>query len=130
MKRVTQIFLFSLIISLCVQCQKGTQTTPLSDSISYNYNPYLVTVTDIQNYIETRSGAERTKGDVDAIIEPVFYNGTLVFYLVNHKEGGWELFSSDYRAPRVIMKCETGKVNKDSLYFNETQRYYMENVSM
>ena len=77
-------------------------------------NPNTVSLDDVLSYISTYKGIVDTKSS-EVSICPIIDERDTVLYLVNYQDG-WELLSSDRRAPRVFAMSETGHI--DMSYFS------------
>lgn len=71
-------------------------------------NPYFVSAEDVLGLIERRLLDQEEKGNILEFetLEPLYYEGTVVFYLARFNSR-WELFASDKRLPYLLAYSDT-----------------------
>ena len=121
MKTTPLICVWTLIALFIVSCEKseldgilveGQTISHAKSSISDN----RVSLSDIQRIVERsnpqiKSGASSTN---QYVIRPYIRNQSdTLLYIINHKNGGWKIYSSDRRTPPVVAEGDSGSFSVD-----------------
>ena len=98
----------------------GTKADPTFDNV------YFVTEEDVVGYVEKQQKCSGSKGESRELrsIEPLYYEGLVVFYLVRY-DTGWELFTSDKRLPYILAYSNTEEFDYD--FFMDNHSSWAEN---
>lgn len=66
-------------------------------------------VRNIRDYVHySKLGGLSGRSADEYTLSPYVYKGDTIMYIVNYRSGGWELLSTDYRSPLVLVSSDTG----------------------
>lgn len=126
MPRICRLLLLHFCAMFVLSCSyPGTEAECL---FQYDRQNNRVTYGDISTYLKVYKNIDGLTKDSDFVnIEPVLNGPDTVMYIVNY-EDGWEVLSSDKRAPVVLMSCESGHATTDMLYSNPAQAEFVDGI--
>ena len=106
-KKLLSLFLIVCVSVSCTDTLEQMKKAPLQKNVAQtglvrNLNDYV-------SYFSAKKNA--TKSTNSYTMEPYVYKGDTIMYVVNYNDGGWELLSTDYRAPLVLVSSDTGAFN-------------------
>ena len=126
-----KIFLTFVVLLAAFACSKMS-INEKADSQLFDKDTddcsFRVTRDGLRQYLQVYKGYELTKALDKVTIEPFIFESDTVFYLINYDEG-WELLSADKRTPKVLMKCLSGSISIQDLYFNEAESDYLTSMA-
>lgn len=105
----------SLLLVLFICCSKGAfEPLPLNTSskpstISQENESNIVSRIDLLRRLD--DGCANLKGlfNADYSLSVYTTNADTLLYIVNYREGGWKIFSSDKRTPPILAEAEHGR---------------------
>ena len=104
------LFVFGLCL-ISVACTKEADVSSVSfDEDSSLSSCYSISIDDVYDYL---SDPVKTKSQ-DIRIDPVITDNDTTLFIVNY-DNGWEVLSSDRRAPRVFAKSDYGCLSESDL---------------
>lgn len=98
-----------------------------SQSIDATTNNTHVSMADIGRYLEVYKGIEETRSS-GITINPILFKQDTVMYLINY-EDGWDVLSSDKRAPMVLIYSDKGHMTVEGLYDNPGEEIFMNTMA-
>ena len=101
-KQLISLFCASLLFASCTS--ELEQIT--NESFKKEEKGIIRNIKDYIHNFGTNNNPSRNVNDYT--LSPYIYNGDTIMYIVNYKNGGWELMSTDYRAPLVLVSSDTG----------------------
>lgn len=127
MKKIIYFFLAAFVAVGCSYDLEMADTDRLECcdksevGISRNLRDYLNIV---------RKDSDQTKVAGGYTISPYIYKGDTIMYVVNYYSGGWELLSTDYRAPLVVVSSESGLFDiNNTKFLDSAVRDYISLIS-
>ena len=106
----SRLFVFGLFL-MSVACTKEVDVSSVPfDVDSTLSSSYSISINDVYDYL---SDPVKTRSQ-DIRIDPVITDNDTTLFIVNY-DNGWEILSSDRRAPRVFAKSEYGCFSESDL---------------
>lgn len=106
----SRLFVFGLFL-ISFACTKEVDVSSvLFDKDSTLSSSYSISINDVYDYL---SDPVKTKSQ-DIRIDPVITDNDTTLFIVNY-DNGWEVLSSDRRAPRVFAKSDRGSITEAEL---------------
>ena len=131
MKKISSLLLLLFCLIIC-QCSLSPRLRPLSpDTLSLktkaNTNSsFDVTEQDLNSYLKYLSVHEKYKSNNVKSVTPLFYNGSLVYYVIN-LTNGWRIISADKRGPIVLAKSDVGQYEEE--FYCDVVQSWFESIS-
>lgn len=121
MKKITSFLLACFLFLLFVSCSKDIM---IDDNSDVAHVPEMLK--HISNNIRiTKFHGKTTKSATGGYtIEPYVYKGDTIMYIANYKNGGWEVYSSDYRAPMVVASSDEGSFDINNIGAPAVRDYF------